>query len=420
MVSDIIFLQKRETPMVVEPDWVHLGVNADGFSLNSYFVDHPEMILGRQSADSTQYGRDEFTVLPIEGLEFADQLHDAVKYIRGTYREAEQPDHEEGTSARETIPADPDVKNFSFAVVDGEVYYRENSVMTKADLNATAKERVKGLVALRDSVHALIDLQMDEYTSEGEIKAAQGELNRLYDAFSAKYGLINDRANRLAFSDDSSYYLLCSLEVLDENGELDRKADFFTRRTIKQQHSVDHVDTASEALAVSIGEKARVDIPFMAQLTGKTTEEVTAELRGVIFKDPTAGDDPLSGWQTADEYLSGNVRQKLRIAQRAADRDPAFQINVEALERAQPKDLDASEIEVRLGATWIDKDYIQQFMEETFEPPFYLRHRIKVHYSPHTAEWQVEGKVSWATATLQPIPPTEPAAPMPTVCWRNP
>ena len=392
VVSDIIFLQKRETPMAVEPDWVHLGENETGFTLNSYFIDHPEMILGRQAAESTQYGRDEFTVLPIEGLELSDQLHDAIKYIRGTYREAELPDLEEGADARETIPADPDVKNFSFAVVEGEVYYRENSVMTKADLNATAKERVKGLVELRDSVHTLIDLQMDEYTSEGEIKAAQEELNRLYDAFSSKYGLINDRANRLAFSDDSSYYLLCSLEVLDENGKLERKADFFTKRTIKQQHSVDHVDTASEALAVSIGEKACVDIPFMAQLTGKTAEEVISDLRGVIFKDPHSGDDSLSGWQTADEYLSGNVRQKLRTAQRAAERDPAFQINVEALEKAQPKDLDASEIEVRLGATWIDPSYIQRFLEETFEPPYYLRHKIKVHYSPHTAEWQVEGK----------------------------
>jgi len=392
VVSDIIFLQKRETPMAVEQDWVHLGENETGFTLNSYFIDHPEMILGRQAAESTQYGRDEFTVLPIEGLELSDQLHDAIKYIRGTYREAELPDLEEGADARETIPADPDVKNFSFAVVEGEVYYRENSVMTKADLNATAKERVKGLVELRDSVHTLIDLQMDEYTSEGEIKAAQEELNRLYDAFSSKYGLINDRANRLAFSDDSSYYLLCSLEVLDENGKLERKADFFTKRTIKQQHSVDHVDTSSEALAVSIGEKACVDIPFMAQLTGKTSEEVISDLRGVIFKDPKSGDDPNSGWQTADEYLSGNVRQKLRTAQRAAEQDPAFQINVEALEKAQPKDLDASEIEVRLGATWIDPSYIQRFLEETFEPPYYLRHKIKVHYSPHTAEWQVEGK----------------------------
>ena len=392
VVSDIIFLQKRESPLVVEPDWVHLGENEDGFAINSYFIDHPDMILGQPSSDSTQYGKQEFTVRPKEGAELSDLLHEAVRYIQGTYQEAELSDLGEGTEAREIIPADPDVKNFSFAVVDGEVYYRENSVMTKVDLNATAKERVKGLVALRDSVHALIDLQMDEYTSESEIKAAQEELNKLYDAFSAKYGLINDRANRLAFSDDSAYYLLCSLEVIDENGKLERKADFFTKRTIKQQHSVDHVDTASEALAVSIGEKARVDVPFMAQLTGKTSEEVISDLRGVIFKDPSSGDDPNSGWQTADEYLSGNVRQKLRTAQRATERDPAFQINVEALEKAQPKDLDASEIEVRLGATWIDPSYIQQFMEETFQPPFYLSHKIKVHYSPYTAEWQIEGK----------------------------
>jgi len=392
VVSDIIFLQKRDQPRDVEPDWVHLGENEDGFAINSYFVEHPEMILGRQSSESTQYGHQDFTVEPIEGLELADQLEDAIKYIRGTYQAEELPELSEGEDISDTIPADPDVRNYSYTVVDGEVYFRENSVMVRPELNATAKERVKGMVALRDCVHELIDLQMDAYTTDAEIQAKQRELNELYDSYTAKYGLINDRANKLAFSDDSSYYLLCSLEVLDQDRNLERKADMFTKRTIQQARPVDHVDTAVEALAVSIGEKAGVDIPFMAELTGKTPEEITTELRGVIFKDPTQGDDPLSGWQTADEYLSGNVRRKLRQAQRAAEHDPAFQINVESLEKAQPKDLDASEIEVRLGATWIDKRYIQQFMEETFDTPWYLRNRIQVNYSPFTAEWQITNK----------------------------
>ena len=392
VVSDIIFLQKRDRPIDIEPDWVHLGQNEDGFAINSYFVDHPEMILGRQTSESTQYGRQDFTVAPIEGLELADQLHDAVKYIRGTYQEAELPELGEGEEIDTSIPADPNVKNYSYAVVDGEVYFRENSRMVKPDLNATAEARVKGMVALRDCVHQLIDLQMDEYTPDSAIQEKQGELNRLYDAFSAKYGLINDRGNRLAFSDDSSYYLLCALEVLDEDGKLERKADMFAKRTIKPHKAVTTVDTASEALAVSIAEKARVDMEYMSQLTGKPTEEIAAELTGVIFKDPAYGSDPLSGWQTADEYLSGNVRQKLRVAQRAAERDPAFAVNVEALKAAQPKDLDASEIEVRLGATWIDKEYIRQFMYETFDTPRYLRGSIDVNYSAYTAEWQITGK----------------------------
>ena len=392
VVSDIIFLQKRDQPRDVEPDWGHLGENEDGFAINSYFVEHPEMILGRQSSTSTQYGNQDFTVEPIEGLELADQLEDAIKYIRGTYQAVELPELSEGEDIADTIPADPDVRNYPYTVVDGEVYFRENSVMVRPELNATAKERVKGMVALRDCVHELIDLQMDAYTTDSEIQAKQQELNNLYDTYTAKYGLINDRANKLAFSDDSSYYLLCSLEVLDQDRKLERKADMFTKRTIQQARPVDHVDTAVEALAVSIGEKALVDISYMAELSGKTPEEITTELRGVIFKDPASTDDPLSGWQTADEYLSGNVRRKLRQAQRAAERDPAFQINVEALEKAQPKDLDASEIEVRLGATWIDKRYIQQFMEETFDTPYYLRYRIQVNYSPFTAEWQITNK----------------------------
>ena len=402
VVSDILFLQKRDRPIEIEPDWVHLGQNEDGFAINRYFVDHPEMILGRQTSESTQYGKQDFTVVPIEGLKLADQLHDAVKNIRGTYQEAELPELGGGEQIDTSIPADPNVKNYSYTVVGGEVYYRENSRMVKPELNATAAERVKGMVALRDCVNELIALQMDEYSAESRIQEAQAELNRLYDAFSAKHGLINDRANRLAFSDDSSYYLLCSLEVLDDDGKLERKADMFHKRTIKQQRSVDSVDTASEALAVCIGEKACVDLDFMATLMGSSEKipQIVEDLKGVIYKEPNSGPFDLQdggehwakGWQTADEYLSGNVRQKLRTAQRVAAHDPFFAGNVDALIAAQPKDLEASEIEVRLGATWLDKKYIEQFMYETFETPRYLRGQIEISYVPYTAEWQVSRK----------------------------
>ena len=402
VVSDILFLQKRDRPIEIEPDWVHLGQNEDGFAINRYFVDHSEMILGRQTSESTQYGKQDFAVVPIEGLALADQLHDAVKNIRGTYQEVELPELGEGEQIDTSIPADPNVKNYSYTVVDGEVYYRENSRMVKPELNATAAERVKGMVALRDCVNELIALQMDEYSAESRIQEAQTELNRLYDAFSAKHGLINDRANRLAFSDDSSYYLLCSLEVLDDDGKLERKADMFHKRTIKQQRSVDSVDTASEALAVCIGEKACVDLGFMSSLMGGSEKipQIVEDLKGVIYKEPNSGPFDLQdggvhwakGWQTADEYLSGNVRQKLRTAQRVAARDPFFAGNVDALIAAQPKDLEASEIEVRLGATWLDKKYIEQFMYETFETPRYLRGQIEISYVPYTAEWQVSRK----------------------------
>ena len=402
VVSDILFLQKRDRPIEIEPDWVHLSQNGDGFAINRYFVDHPEMILGRQTSESTQYGKQDFTVVPIEGLELADQLHDAVKNIRGAYQEAELPELGEGEQIDTSIPADPNVKNYSYTVADGEVYYRENSRMVKPELNATAAERIKGMVALRDCVNELIALQMDEYSAESRIQEAQAELNRLYDAFSAKHGLINERANRLAFSDDSSYYLLCSLEVLDDDGKLERKADMFHKRTIKQQRSVDSVDTASEALAVCIGEKACVDLSFMATLMGGSEKipQIVEDLKGVIYKEPNSGPFDLEdggehwakGWQTADEYLSGNVRQKLRTAQRVAARDPFFAGNVDALIAAQPKDLEASEIEVRLGATWFDKKYIEQFMYETFETPRYLRGQIEISYVPYTAEWQVSRK----------------------------
>ena len=394
VVSDIIFLQKRDRPLDIVPEWTQTGQTEDGFSINRYFLDHPEMVLGRQEPESTAHGMD-YTVAPIEGLELADQLHDAVKYIRGTYQEAELPELGEGEAIDTSIPADPNVKNYSYTVVDGAVYFRENSRMVRPDLNATAEARVKGMVGLRDCVQELIDLQMDAATPDSEIREKQAELNRLYDEFSAKYGLINDRANRLAFADDSSYYLLCALEIVDEDGRLERKADMFTKRTIKPHEAVTSVDTASEALAVSIAEKARVDMEYMEQLTGKTSDELASELQGVIFRLPgpvPEGERP--AYVTADEYLSGNVRRKLRQAQRALEVSEIFRPNVEALEKAQPKDLDASEIEVRLGATWIDKEYIQQFMYETFNTPYYLQRAIQVNYASYTAEWQVTGKNS--------------------------
>ena len=394
VVSDIIFLQKRDRPIEIEPDWVHTGiwrnpgVNADGFAVNQYFIDHPEMVLGRQTSESTQYGRQDFTVVPIDGADLAEQLSGAIRNIRGTYAEAELPDLGEDETIVETIPADPNVRNFSYTVVDGELYYRQNSIMTKPDFNATAKERAKGMVELRDCVQKLISQQMDGFISDETIRQTQAELNNLYDGFTAKYGLINSRANALAFAEDSSYYLLCSLEELDEDKNLKRKADMFTRRTIRAHEAVTSVDTASEALALSISEKACVDMEYMAQLTGKDEDALASDLRGVIFRNPEN-----KRWETADEYLSGNVREKLRIAQSAQNLfEGDYAGNVEALKAAQPKDLDASEIEVRLGATWIDPSYIREFMWETFETPFYQQRMIDVTYSAFTAEWNIRNK----------------------------
>ena len=394
VVSDIIFLQKRDRPIEIEPDWVHTGIwrnpgaNADGFAINQYFIDHPEMVLGRQTSESTQYGRQDFTVAPIEGADLAEQLSGAIRNIRGTYAEAELPDLGEDETIVETIPADPNVRNFSYTVVDGELYYRQNSIMTKPDFNATAKERAKGMVELRDCVQKLISEQMDGFISDETIRQTQAELNTLYDGFTAKYGLINSRANALAFAEDSSYYLLCSLEELDEDKNLKRKADMFTRRTIRAHEAVTSVDTASEALALSISEKACVDMAYMAQLTGKDEDALASDLRGVIFRNPEN-----KRWETADEYLSGNVREKLRIAQSAQNLfEGDYAGNVEALQAAQPKDLDASEIEVRLGATWIDPSYIREFMWETFETPFYQQRMIDVNYSAFTAEWNIRNK----------------------------
>ena len=397
VVSDIIFLQKRDRPADIEPAWVQLGKTEDGFAINQYFVDHPEMVLGQLTLESTQYGHD-LTVAPIEGAVLADQLAEAVQHIEGNYTAVEiaAPDVADAEVQRKTLPADPTVKNFSYTVVDGEIYYRENSIMTQIELSDNAKGRVAGMVELRQIVNELIDQQLNDFPDE-DIKASQAKLNAAYDAFAAKYGLINDKKNARLFDDDSSYYLLCSLENLDENRQLKSKADMFTKRTIRPERVVTSVDTPSEALAVSIGEHGKVDLPYMAKLLGTPGEygRITTELSGVIFKDPAAdADDPEAGWQTADEYLSGNVRDKLRMAQLAAESHPEFKVNVDALTKAQPKDLEASEIDVRLGATWLDSSIVQQFMMETFQPPYRIRYNnaITVRYSPYTSEWRISNK----------------------------
>ena len=397
VVSDIIFLQKRDRPADIEPAWVQLGQTEDGFTLNSYFVDHPEMVLGNLELESTQYGHD-LTVAPIEGTSLADQLAEAVQHIEGNYTAVEiaAPDVSDAEAQRKTLPADPTVKNFSYTVVDGEIYYRENSIMTQIELSDNAKGRVAGMVELRQIVSELIDQQLNDFPDE-DIKASQEKLNAAYDAFTAKYGLINDKKNARLFDDDSSYYLLCSLENLDENRQLKSKADMFTKRTIRPERVVTSVDTPSEALAVSIGEHGKVDLPYMAELLGTpgNCERITTELSGVIFKDPAAdADDSEAGWQTADEYLSGNVRDKLRMAQLAAESHPEFKVNVDALTKAQPKDLEASEIDVRLGATWLAPSIVQQFMMETFQPPYRIRYNnaITVRYSPYTSEWRISNK----------------------------
>ncbi len=398
VVSDIIFLQKRDRPADIEPAWVQLGKTEDGFAVNSYFVEHPEMVLGELTAESTQYGREELTVAPLEGTSLADQLAEAVQHIEGQYAEVEveTPDIADAENEKHILPADPDVKNFSYTVVDGEVFYRENSVMTQVELSDTAKGRVTGMVELRQIVNDLIQQQLEDYP-DADIKATQERLNAAYDAFTAKYGLLNDRKNGRLFEQDSSYYLLCSLENLDEQGQLKSKAAMFTKRTIRPERTVTSVDTPSEALAVSIGEHGKVDLPYMAELLGTPGEygRITTELSGVIFKDPAADPtDPEAGWQMADEYLSGDVRAKLRMAQFAAETNPEFVVNVDALTKAQPRELEASEIDVRLGATWLDPNIIQKFMTETFQIPYYLRHAVKVRYSPYTAEWRVEGKTA--------------------------
>lgn len=382
VVSDIIFLQRRELPLTELPDWVHTGDTPEGFKVNKYFLQHPEMVLGTPTAESTQYADQDYTVAPIEGADLAEQLHEAIQHIHGEYTEREI----EQAEVPDIIPAEPDVRNYSFTLVDGDVFYREGGIMVRQDVSAAMSERIKGLMELRDCTRRLIELQMMD-AGEGVIAAEQRRLNELYDDFTAKHGLISGRENKRAFDADSSYYLLCSLEILDDDGRLERKSDMFTKRTIQPHRPVEHTETAVEALAVSMNEKARVDLPYMAKLCGKSEDEVAAELQGVIFRVP--GTDH---YITADEYLSGNVREKLREAEAAAESDQSYSVNVDALRAAQPHDLTASEIDVRLGATWIEPRYIRQFINETFKPSFWVSQSIKVHYSPVTGEWRVEGK----------------------------
>ncbi|WP_306770036.1 Eco57I restriction-modification methylase domain-containing protein [Blautia wexlerae] len=386
VVSDILFFQKRDRASIEEPEWLNLKEIPEGYSVNAYFAEHPEMVLGDFTTESTQYGKQEVTVKPKEGITLEEQLKEAIRNIHGTITELELSDTELEEDVV-SIPADPDVKNFSFTVVNEEVYYRENSVMNRMELPAMTAERVKGMVKIRDVTNELIQCQMEEGSDEQIIKL-QGKLNEEYDTFTAKYGLISSNANKRAFSQDSSYCLLTSLEFLDDKGELKRKADIFTKRTIRRAETVTSVDTASEALAVSIGERAGVDLSYMAQLSGKTEEELTEELAGVIFKNPIG-----EKWEPSDEYLSGNVREKLQIAKQFAEDHSEYQVNVQYLEQVQPKDLDASEIEARLGATWISEDYITRFMAETFHTPrYYVGSKVKVQYAEVTGQWNVMGK----------------------------
>ena len=382
VVSDIIFLQRREQPLTELPDWVHVGTTPEGFTVNRYFIDHPEMVLGTPTAESTQYGRQDYTVAPIEGADLSELLHEAVQNIHGEYTEREIEEAERS----DILPADPDVRNYSFTLVDGEVYFREGGIMVRQDVSAAMTERIKGLMELRDCTRRLIQLQTED-ASDAEIAAEQRRLNRLYDAYTAKHGQISNRENKRAFSDDSSYYLLCSLEILDEDGKLERKADMFTRRTIQPHRPVEHTETAAEALAVSLNELGRVDMEYMSRLCGKRETEIAAELSGVIFRVPGT-----ERYVTADEYLSGNVREKLREAEAAAKADQSFNINVEALKAAQPRELTASEIDVRLGATWIEPRCIEQFMVNTFQPSYWASRSMSVNYSPYTSEWRIEGK----------------------------
>ena len=396
VVADILFLQKRDRAIETEPEWVHLGKSAEGFTINQYFVDNPDMVLGQLTGESTQYGRQECTCAPIAGADLSEQLRDAMANIHGSITEYEREDDELSESTNESIPADPDVRSFSFTVVDGQIYYRENSRMNKMEVSVTAANRIKGMVKIRDCTRKLIEYQLEGYPDH-MIEQEQRTLNHLYDEFTAKYGLLNSRGNNMAFSDDSSYCLLCSLEVLDENGSLVRKADMFSKRTIRQQEAITSCDTATDALALSLSEKAMIDMDYMAELTGKNEETLFSELKGVIFLNPLYGygNNSERKYLTADEYLSGNVREKLAWARKSAEQNPDdYLVNVEALEKVQPIDLSASEIDVRLGATWLPQEDIQRFMVELLKPAYYASSKIKVHYSPLTAEWNISNKNS--------------------------
>ena len=391
VVSDILILQKRDRLIDIEPDWVHLDTDENGIKMNSYFVQHPEMILGEMKMVSGRFGM-EATCVPYENADLAAQLDEAVANIHGEITEYET--EEELEEEDNSIPADPTVRNFSYTVVDDKIYYRENSRMTPVEVSATAENRIKGMIAIRNSVRTLIELQTEDYP-DSEIKAEQKRLNRLYDTFSGKYGLINSRANTSAFSQDSSFSLLSALEIIGEDGELERKADMFSKRTIKPHTPVTSVDTASEALAVSLGEKATIDMDYMMELSGKSENEIFEDLKGVIFLNPLYeyGNSYEPKYLMADEYLSGNVREKLRIAKNSAELYPEdYKVNLEALQKVQPKDLTASEISVRLGATWLSPDDVQEFIFHLLETPRYAQWNIKVHFSPFTSEWNIEGK----------------------------
>ena len=396
VVADILFLQKRDRPVEAEPDWVHLGKTDSGYTINQYFVDNPDMVLGELTEESTQYGKQAVTVKPIAGAELSEQLRDAMANIHGSITEYEREEDELSVSTAESIPADPDVRNFSFTVVDGQIYYRENSRMNKMEVSVTAANRIKGMVKIRDCTRRLIKYQLEGYPDH-LIEQEQRTLNHLYDEFTAKYGLLNSRGNNMAFSDDSSYCLLCSLEVLDENGALERKADMFSKRTIRQQEAITSCDTATDALVLSLSEKAMIDMDYMAELTGKNEETLFSELKGVIFLNPLYGygNNTERKYLTADEYLSGNVREKLAWARKSAEQNPDdYLVNMEALEKVQPVDLTASEIDVRLGATWLPQEDVQRFMVELLKPAYYASSKIKVHYSPLTAEWNISNKNS--------------------------
>ena len=386
VTSDILFLKKRDRVMDLEPDWVHLSEDENGIAMNSYFAEHPEMIVGKMEMVSGPYGL-ESTCMPDTTRPFAQQLQEAISHIDGEI-EAVELDELADELADATIPADPDVKNYSYTLVDDRVYYRENSIMKPVDMSDSMQERIKGMVGIRNCTPELINLQLEEYP-DTVIKEKQAELNSLYDAFSKKHGLINSQTNKRAFNQDSSYCLLCSLEKLDDEGNFKGKADMFTKRTIKKAEVVTSVDTASEALAVSLSEKARVDLDYMAELTGKDVGTVKEELTGIIFQNPLTDQ-----WETADEYLSGNVRDKLETAKVYVESHPEYAVNVQALTQVQPKELDASEIEVRIGATWIDPKYIEDFMRETFETPQHLldRNVVGVQYSDVTGQWNIKGK----------------------------
>lgn len=385
VTSDILFLKKRENMTDIMPDWLYLDTDKNGITMNKYFVDNPDMILGTMEMESTQFGRPDSTCKPFDGIELKTLLDEAKEKITGEITEYEIGDIEEREET--LLPADPSVNNFSYTIVDGKVYFRENSVMAEQDLPITTISRIKGMIELRDCVRDLINLQTEDFPEEN-IKVAQAKLNTMYDNYVKKYGIINSRGNRLAFEADSSYYLLCSLEIMDSEGKFIRKADMFNKRTIKAYKEITSVDTANEALIVSLSEKASVDLEYMSKLTNKTQEELTKELEGIIYKLPMENNK----YVTADEYLSGNIREKLKMAEASVGMHPEFEINIKALKEVMPKDLSANEIGIKLGATWIPVDVIENFMYELLETPNHAQWEMKVKYSQYNSEWYITSK----------------------------